>query len=87
VASVGADDHPGVLGDRPAVLVVAADAGHVPVGHDHVLDGEPSRTSAPASAAASTSSRSSTVRRGPWATGVSSVPGAPESANGPKSNR
>ena len=46
----------------------------------------PSRTSAPASDAASTSSLSSTVRRGQYASGAAAVPGAPESVKGPKSN-
>ena len=43
---------------------------------------KPSRISAPASAAASTSSLSRTVRRGQYATGASFVPGAPEIVNG-----
>ncbi len=47
---------------------------------------KPSRISAPASAAASTSSLSSTVRRAQYATGASVVPGEPASVNGPKSN-
>jgi hypothetical protein len=46
---------------------------------------KPSRTSAPAAAAASTSSLSSTVRRGAYATGDASVPGAPASVIAPKS--
>jgi hypothetical protein len=46
----------------------------------------PSRTSAPAAAAASSRILSSTVRRGAYATGECSVPGAPASVTGPKSN-
>ena len=46
---------------------------------------KPSRISAPASAAASTSNLSRKVRRGQYATGASVVPGAPESVTGPKS--
>ena len=48
---------------------------------------KPSRTSAPASAAASTSNLSSIVRRGQNATGDFSVPGEPEIVKGPKSKR
>ena len=47
---------------------------------------KPSRISAPASAAASTSNLSSTVRLAQYATGASLVPGDPESVKGPKSN-
>ena len=43
---------------------------------------KPSRISAPASAAASTSSLSSTVRRGQYATGASFVPGDPRDREG-----
>jgi hypothetical protein len=41
VPAVGADDHPGVLGDGAAVPAVAADAGDAPVLEDELLDGEP----------------------------------------------
>ena len=64
VAAVGADDHAGVLGDGLAALAVAADAGDAAVLDDELSTVKPSRTSAPASEAASTSSLSSTVRRG-----------------------
>jgi hypothetical protein len=46
---------------------------------------KPSRTSAPASAAASKSSWSSTVRLAQYATGASVVPGDPDSVKAPKS--
>ena len=41
VPAVGADDHPGALGDGLAALAVAADAGDAPVLDDDLLDGEP----------------------------------------------
>jgi hypothetical protein len=65
VAAVGADDHPGVLGDRLAAEAVTTDAGDAPVLDDDLLDGEPFPNLRAAWDAASTSSMSSTVRRGP----------------------
>ena len=85
--AVCTDDHPGVLGDGALAGAMPADAGRP--GRPTMTISEtvnPSRTSAPASAAASTSTLSSTVRRGQYATGSSAVPGEPEIVNGPKSN-
>jgi hypothetical protein len=62
---VGADDHPGVGGDGLAVPAAASDPADAPVGDHHLGDGEAVADLGPCSAAASTSSLSSTVRRGP----------------------
>ena len=40
VPAVGADDHPGALGDGGAGTAVAADAGEVPVVGEDLMDGE-----------------------------------------------